>query len=98
MANLSSEGGLIEVQVTLNPEMIRGTVELPHGWGHAGGWQRANAAGGSTSNFLSSRVERISGTSVLNGIPVRLEALARTVDRVEEQASEVVGTDAVATV
>jgi formate dehydrogenase len=80
LANLASEGGAIEVQVTLNPEMIRGTVALPHGWGHAGGWQRANAAGGSTSNFLSSRVEKLSGTSVLNGIPVRLEAVATSAD------------------
>ncbi|HEX3613662.1 MAG TPA: hypothetical protein VHU88_18380 [Sporichthyaceae bacterium] len=59
--------------------MIRGTVALPHRWGHAGGWQRANRAGGSTSNFLSSRVEAISGTTVLNGIRVRLEAVASRV-------------------
>jgi formate dehydrogenase len=80
LAGLTSAGDTIEIQVTLNPEMIRGTVALPHGWGHAGGWQRANRAGGSTSNFLSSKVEAISGTSVLNGIPVRLDAIARSVD------------------
>ncbi len=99
LANLASEGGEIEVQVTLNPEMIRGTVALPHGWGHSGGWQRANAAGGSTSNFLASRVEQLSGISVLNGIPVRLEPVARSADVVaaaEGLAAEGVAADAVA--
>jgi len=89
-ATLTSDGGQITVDVALNPEMIRGTVALPHGWGHDGGWQRANRAGGSTSNFLSSRVERISGTSVLNGIPVRLEPVRapRAEDEVARLAAE----------
>ncbi|MGQ0465125.1 MAG: molybdopterin-containing oxidoreductase family protein [Sporichthyaceae bacterium] len=77
VADLVSEGGSIRVEVVYTDEMTPGTVALPHGWGHAGGWQRANAAGGSTSNFLSSRVEELSGTSVLNGIPVRLEPVAQ---------------------
>ncbi len=89
-ASLTSVGDTIEVAVTLNPEMIRGTVALPHGWGHAGGWQRANAAGGATSNFLSSRVERLSGISVLNGIPVRLAALVpKTEVPVAEAGAEI---------
>jgi formate dehydrogenase len=72
------------VPVTLTDEMIRGTVALPHGWGHFGGWQRANAAGGATSNFLASNrpadVEALSGSTVLNGIAVRIEpAVARAV-------------------
>ena len=77
-ARITSNVGEIEVPVTLTDEMISGTVALPHGWGHAGGWQRANAAGGATSNFLASSrpedVEALSGSSVLNGIPVSIEA------------------------
>jgi formate dehydrogenase len=76
-ARITSNAGEITVPVTLTDEMIRGTVALPHGWGHNGSWQRANAAGGATSNFLaSSRVEDVevlSGSTVLNGIPVRIE-------------------------
>jgi formate dehydrogenase len=74
---ITSTAGEITVPVTLTDEMIQGTVALPHGWGHSGSWQRANAAGGATSNFLaSSRVEDVevlSGSTVLNGIPVRIE-------------------------
>jgi anaerobic selenocysteine-containing dehydrogenase len=75
-ARITSNAGEIEVPVTLTDEMISGTVALPHGWGHAGSWQRANAAGGATSNFLASSraedVEALSGSSVLNGIPVSI--------------------------
>jgi anaerobic selenocysteine-containing dehydrogenase len=83
-ARIASVVGEIAVPVTLTDEMIRGTVALPHGWGHSGGWQRANAAGGATSNFLASNrpadVEALSGSTVLNGIAVRIEpAVARAV-------------------
>jgi anaerobic selenocysteine-containing dehydrogenase len=75
-ADLGSVADTIRVEVLYSEEMIAGTVALPHGWGHDGGWQRANAAGGSTSNFLASQVEELSGTTVLNGIPVRLIPVA----------------------
>jgi anaerobic selenocysteine-containing dehydrogenase len=76
-ARICSTAGEITVPVTITDEMIEGTVALPHGWGHHGSWQRANAAGGATSNFLASSrpedVEALSGSTVLNGIPVRIE-------------------------
>jgi formate dehydrogenase len=76
-ARITSGAGEVVVPVTLTDEMIPGTVALPHGWGHAGSWRRANAAGGATSNFLASSrpddVEALSGSTVLNGIPVRIE-------------------------
>lgn len=86
-ARITSTAGEIVVPVTLTDEMIEGTVALPHGWGHNGSWQRANAAGGATSNFLASSrvddVEALSGSTVLNGIPVRIEpAAARRPDAV----------------
>jgi len=58
-------------------EMTEGTVALPHGWGHHGGWQVANSAGGANSNVLASAkaedLEPLAGMAFLNGIPVRLE-------------------------
>ena len=33
--------------------MTPGTVALPHGWGHRGGWKLANEAGGANSNLLA---------------------------------------------
>ena len=61
-------------------EMTPGTVALPHGWGHRGGWRLANEAGGVNVNQLASSdpagLERLAGMAHLNGIPVRVEAVA----------------------
>jgi formate dehydrogenase len=57
--------------------MTRGTIAVPHGWGHRGGWRRATTAGGANVNLLASSdpgdLERLAGMAHLNGIPVRLE-------------------------
>jgi formate dehydrogenase len=64
--------------VTVTDEMTQGTVALPHGWGHRGGWRLANEAGGANVNQLApsdpERLERLAGMAHLNGIPVRVEA------------------------
>lgn len=79
-ARITSGTGVVEVPVTLTADMTAGTVALPHGWGHHGGWQRANAAGGASSNVLASSrpddLEKLAAMSVLNGIPVRVERVA----------------------
>ena len=76
---ISSPHGSIELQATLTDEVKRGTVAVPHGWGHSGGWTVANAAGGANVNQLASSdpadLERLAGMAHLNGIPVRLEAV-----------------------
>jgi formate dehydrogenase len=80
VARLSSESGSVEVPVTVTEEMTPGTVALPHGWGHRGGWRLANQAGGVNVNQLASSdpasLERLAGMAHLNGIPVRVEAAA----------------------
>jgi formate dehydrogenase len=72
-ARITSRTSTIDIGVTFTDELIQGTIAVPHGWGHSGSWQRANAAGGSTSNFLADEVEQLSATTVLNAIPVRVE-------------------------
>ena len=61
----------------LTDEVKRGTVAVPHGWGHSGGWSVANAAGGANVNELASSdpadLERLAGMAHLNGIPIRVE-------------------------
>jgi formate dehydrogenase len=80
VARLSSESGAVEVPVSVTDEMTPGTVALPHGWGHRGGWRLANRAGGVNVNQLApsdpSSLERLAGMAHLNGIPVRVEAAA----------------------
>jgi hypothetical protein len=71
------------VPVMLTDEMTRGTVALPHGWGHKGGWKLANEAGGVNVNLLAASgagaLERLAGMAHLNGIPVRVDP-ARTAE------------------
>ena len=79
-ASLESEHGALLVPLVLTDEMTPGTVALPHGWGHRGGWQLANRHGGANVNLLAGSgvgdLERLAGMAHLNGIPVRLEAVA----------------------
>ena len=77
---LASKSGSVTVPVKVTDEMTPGTVALPHGWGHRGGWQVANDAGGVNVNLLASSdpedLEPLAGMAFLNGIPVRLEPVA----------------------
>src|SRR4051812_27310597 len=79
---ISSKSGAIELPVKVTDEMSRGTVAVPHGWGHRGGWQLANGTGGVNVNALASAqpedLERLAGMAFLNGIPVRLDPVPRT--------------------
>jgi len=79
-ARLESKSGAVTVPVKVTEEMTRGTVALPHGWGHRGGWRLANRNAGTNVNVLASGdaddLERLAGMAFLNGIPVRLEPVA----------------------
>ena len=77
---VESKSGAVTVAVKVTDEMTPGTVALPHGWGHRGGWRLANSHGGSNVNVLASGepedLEKLAGMAFLNGIPVRLEPVA----------------------
>jgi anaerobic selenocysteine-containing dehydrogenase len=79
-ARIGSAHGEVELPVTLTDEVGEGTVAVPHGWGHSGGWQTANAAGGVNTNLLASSepedLEPLAGMARLNGIPVRIDPVA----------------------
>ena len=74
----SGSGAVTGVPVMVTDEMTPGVVALPHGWGHRGGWKRANAAGGVNVNTLTSAhpasLERLAGMSHLNGVAVEVSA------------------------
>ena len=78
-AVLSSARGSIELTAVHSEAMMPGVVSVPHGWGHDGEGTEINVASahaGANVNLLgdSERVDEISGTAVLNGIPVELAA------------------------
>jgi anaerobic selenocysteine-containing dehydrogenase len=80
LATITSASGSLEVPILITDEMTPGTVALPHGWGHRGGWRLANQAGGVNVNLLApsdpESLERLAGMAHLNGIPVRVERAA----------------------
>lgn len=77
---IRSRSGAVEVPAMLTDDVMEGTVALPHGWGHAGGWQLANAHGGTNVNSLAAAdpesLEPLAGMAHLNGIPIEVEAVA----------------------
>jgi formate dehydrogenase len=76
-AVVESRRGSVTVPVLVTDEMTPGTLALPHGWGHRGGWKLANRHPGVNFNLLASGepedLERLAGMAHLNGIPVRVE-------------------------
>ncbi|MFN8159440.1 MAG: molybdopterin-dependent oxidoreductase [Solirubrobacterales bacterium] len=99
---LVSAHGAIQTVARLTDEVTRGTVAVPHGWGHSGGWQIANEAGGANVNELVSSepedLERLAGMAFMNGVPVRLEAVAAVPAGSESVAAVPAGSEAVAAV
>ena len=73
---ISSAHGAIELAAKVTDEVKEGTIAIPHGWGHTGGWRLAASAGGANVNELASSdpsdLERLAGMAHLNGIPIRL--------------------------
>lgn len=79
-ARLVSRVGAVEVPVEVTDAVMRGVVSLPHGWGHHRPGTRlsvASARPGASINDVTddALVDRLGGTAVLNGVPVRVEAV-----------------------
>ncbi|MEW6265549.1 MAG: molybdopterin-dependent oxidoreductase [Thermodesulfobacteriota bacterium] len=76
-ARVSSRVGEVIVPVELSDDVMPGVVCLPHGWGHDAPGTRLSVAArqpGVSSNLLTDEalLDPLSGTSVLNGIPVKV--------------------------
>jgi anaerobic selenocysteine-containing dehydrogenase len=74
-AKVKGPGGEVLAPVEPMPGMRRGVVSLPHGWGHSRGGTRQGVAAGQAGvnvNQLNDgrTLDPLSGTAVLNGIPV----------------------------
>jgi predicted molibdopterin-dependent oxidoreductase YjgC len=75
---VSTATGAVEVLLEVTEEVVPGSVCYPHGFGHSGGWQRANALPGININLIASSRpedwEQVSGNVHVDGFPVRVEA------------------------
>ena len=80
-AHVASRVGEVVVPVEVTEDIRQGVVSLPHGWGHNVAGTKLKVAAekaGVNSNVLSDHeaLDPLSGTSVLNAIPVRVWAQA----------------------
>ena len=78
-ARVTSRAGSLTARVEVTDRVMPGVVSLPHGWGHGVTGTRMTVAAahpGVNSNVLTDEfaVDRLSGNSVLNGIPVEIKA------------------------
>jgi anaerobic selenocysteine-containing dehydrogenase len=77
---VTSRRSSIELPVTISSDIMPGVVCMPHLWGHnrPGTRQRvANATPGVSMNDLTdiSVIDELTGNAVVNGVPVRVDAL-----------------------
>jgi anaerobic selenocysteine-containing dehydrogenase len=76
-ARVTSRAGEVVIPVEVTEEVMPGVVSIPHGWGHDLPGMALGVAShhaGTNTNVLADElvVEPLSGTAVLNGIPVEL--------------------------
>jgi anaerobic selenocysteine-containing dehydrogenase len=76
-ARVTSRTGQLVATVEITDEVIPGVVSLPHGWGHDQPGARLRVAAerpGVNANLLTDDAlyDAVSGTAVLNGVPVTL--------------------------
>ncbi|WP_034213814.1 molybdopterin oxidoreductase family protein [Actinoplanes subtropicus] len=81
-AEVTSRAGAVNARVEVTDAVMPGVVSLPHGWGHGVPGTRLAVAAehpGVNSNVLTDElaIDRLSGNSVLNGIPVAVKAAGK---------------------
>ena len=82
-ARVTSRVGAVELPVEVSDEIAPGVVSIPHGWGHDAPGARLSVAreqAGVNVNRLTDdlRLDPLSGTAVLNGVPVELVPVAES--------------------
>ena len=75
-----SRVGAVVARLALSDQMMAGVVSLPHGFGHAAAAATLRVAGkvpGPSANALTDEllIEPLVGASILNGVPVEVEAM-----------------------
>jgi anaerobic selenocysteine-containing dehydrogenase len=77
LARVTSRVGEVELTVEVTDDIAPGVVSIPHGWGHDLPGMEVSVArqhAGVNSNRLTDdlSIDPLSGTAVLNGVPVRV--------------------------
>ena len=97
MAKVTSNVGSIDVPVEISDGIMQGVVSIPHGWGHHRKGAQLSVAetkpGVSMNDITDDQhVDTLSGTSVLNGVPVTVKAAQVTKRAVRKNKKKTVET------
>jgi len=83
MAKVTSRVGKVEIETEITKDIMEGVISIPHGWGH----NRKNTLlsiaskrpGVSVNDLTDDQfVDKLTGTSALNGVPVSVSRVAPT--------------------
>jgi anaerobic selenocysteine-containing dehydrogenase len=77
--SLSSEKGAVNIEITIDADMLKGVLSMPQGWGHNQSHTRmsiaATQAGVSMNDITDAgRVDMLTGNAALNGTPVAIRS------------------------
>lgn len=75
LAEVKSSVGSVQIETEVTDSIMPGVISIPHGWGHSRPGSKLSVASkrpGVSANDLTDDhlVDRLSGTSVFNGVPV----------------------------
>jgi anaerobic selenocysteine-containing dehydrogenase len=93
MLKVSTDYGAVTIECEVTADIMPGVISIPHGWGHDHEGTQLSVASkhpGVNMNVLISDqfVDKLTGTSVLNGMPVRVEVLKAPPRKAATQASK----------
>lgn len=93
MLKVSTDYGAVTIECEVTEDIMPGVISIPHGWGHDHEGTQLSIASkhpGVNMNVLISDqfVDKLTGTSVLNGMPVRVEVLKAPPRKAATQASK----------
>jgi len=83
IAKVTSRVGKVEIETEITKDIMEGVISIPHGWGHRHKNTQLSIASkrpGVSMNDLTDDqfVDRLTGTSVLNGVPVSVSKITST--------------------
>lgn len=95
LVRVSSRAGQVELPVNITDDIMPGVVCMPHLWGHGRKNTQqtvANSNPGVSMNDLTDvkYFDQLTGNAIVNGVPVKVEAVAKDSGRQEAHADEIV--------
>ena len=78
--SVKTDHGAVEVIAEVSEDVMKGAVCYPHGFGHKGGWRRANDLGGANINLIASSEtkdwEPLTGNVHVDGFAVEVTRIS----------------------